>query len=56
MKTTNLIICITFAAIAFVALIMAILTLTFQFGMIAFIMGAVAYLALKDYKDPDYKL
>jgi len=52
MKTINLIVCISFAVLAVIALIVAITEKVIVLYFLALILSSVAYVALQDYKDP----
>jgi hypothetical protein len=51
MKTINLSVCIIFGLLSVIALIIAIVCYTFQFGIISGVLGAVSYLSYQDYKE-----
>jgi hypothetical protein len=52
MKTINLVICILFAVLALLSLIIAIIQKVIVLYFMALILGSVAYVALQDYRDP----
>ena len=53
MKTINFVVFTVMAVISLAALIVAILTRSFQLGIISFITGAVSYLAYQDFVNPE---
>ena len=53
MKIINFVAFMVFGLISLAALIVAIMTRSYQLGIIAFVTGAVSYLAYQDFVNPE---